>query len=131
MLGRERGQPGLFEIVSLRCGCLRGAFEIVYRTWSSSSGVLASRRERQVGLQVRASRLLYDGDKMKAAVAHGYPNDVVEYLRAGVDVPYAPLFAGNHVHVPDLTQHDIRQTGTGRVVSGRGGVPRSAPHSAH
>ena len=68
----------------------------------------------------RGTLFLYDGDKMKAAVAHGYPNDVVEYLRAGVDVPYAPLFAGNHVHVPDLTQHHSGQTG--RVVSGRGGV---------
>ena len=33
----------------------------------------------------RGTLFLYDGDKMKAAVAHGYPNEVVEYLRAGVD----------------------------------------------
>jgi class 3 adenylate cyclase/putative methionine-R-sulfoxide reductase with GAF domain len=70
----------------------------------------------------RGTLFLYDGDKMKAAVAHGYPNDVVEYLRTGVDVPphHATLFDGKHVHIPDLTQLD--SGATGRVVSGRGGV---------
>src|SRR5262249_36156903 len=69
----------------------------------------------------RGTLFFYDGGKMKAAVAHGYPMDVVEYLRAGIDVaPHqAPLFAGNHVHVPDLAQLD---TAIARVVSGRGGV---------
>jgi GAF domain-containing protein len=69
----------------------------------------------------RGTLFLYDGGKMKAAVAHGYPKDVVEHLRAGVDPAphHGPLFAGNHVHVADL-----RQDGnpTGRIVSGRGGV---------
>jgi GAF domain-containing protein len=69
----------------------------------------------------RGTLFLYDGEKMKAAVAHGYPADVVEHLRAGVGLApqHAPLFAGNHVHIADL-----RQDGnpTGLVVSGRGGV---------
>ena len=69
----------------------------------------------------RGTLFLYDGGKMKAVVAHGYPEDVVEHLRAGVGLApqHAPLFAGNHVHIADL-----RQDGnpTGRVVSGRGGV---------
>ena len=69
----------------------------------------------------RGTLFLYDGGKMKAVVAHGYPEDVVEHLRAGVDLaPHqAPLFAGNHVHIADL-----RQDGhpTGRIVSERGGV---------
>jgi GAF domain-containing protein len=69
----------------------------------------------------RGTLFLYDGGKMKAAVAHGYPEDVLEHLRAGVDLAphHTPLFAGNHVHIADL-----RQDGnpTGRIVSGRGGV---------
>ena len=69
----------------------------------------------------RGTLFLYDGGKMKAVVAHGYPEDVVEHLRAGVDLAprHTPLFAGNHVHIADL-----RQDGnpTGRIVSGRGGV---------
>ena len=69
----------------------------------------------------RGTLFLYDGGKMKAVVAHGYPKDVVEHLRAGVDLAphHAPLFAGNHVHIADL-----RQDGhpTGRIVSERGGV---------
>ncbi|MBV8752046.1 MAG: GAF domain-containing protein [Hyphomicrobiales bacterium] len=70
----------------------------------------------------RGTLFLYDGSKMKAAVARGYPKDVVDYLRAGVDVPahHASLFAGNHVHVPDLTQ--LEAGGTAQIVSGRGGV---------
>ena len=69
----------------------------------------------------RGTLFLYDGDKMKAAVAHGYPEDVVEHLRAGVGLApqHAPLFAGNHVHIADLRQDD---NPTGRVVSVRGGV---------
>jgi len=69
----------------------------------------------------RGTLFLYDGEKMKAAVAHGYPADVVEHLRAGVEVPphHAPLFSGKHVHVPDLSKDN---NATGRVVSGRGGV---------
>jgi GAF domain-containing protein len=69
----------------------------------------------------RGTLFLYDGEKMKAAVAHGYPADVVEHLRAGVEIPphHAPLFSGKHVHVPDLTKDN---NATGRVVSGRGGV---------
>jgi len=72
----------------------------------------------------RGTLFLYDGSKMKAAVAHGYPEDVVAYLRSGIDVTvsnprYAPLFGGNRVHI-----HDLSQLGgsTSRVVSGRGGV---------
>ena len=69
----------------------------------------------------RGTLFLYDGGKMKAVVAHGYPEDVVEHLCAGVGLAphHAPLFAGNHVHIADL-----RQDGnpTGRIVSGRGGV---------
>jgi GAF domain-containing protein len=69
----------------------------------------------------RGTLFLYDGEKMKAAVAQGYPADVIEHLRAGVEVPphHAPLFSGNHVHVPDLSKDN---NATGRVVSGRGGV---------
>src|ERR1700733_5632699 len=69
----------------------------------------------------RGTLFLYDGEKMKAAVAHGYPADVVEHLRAGVEVPphHAPLLSGNHVHIPDLTKDN---NATGRIVSGRGGV---------
>ncbi|HTW54811.1 MAG TPA: GAF domain-containing protein [Stellaceae bacterium] len=74
----------------------------------------------------RGTLFLYDGDsgKMKAAVAHGYPADVVEHLRAGIDIGganarYAPLFTGSHVHIADLSQ---ARGETSRVVSGRGGV---------
>jgi GAF domain-containing protein len=69
----------------------------------------------------RGTLFLYDGEKMKAAVAHGYPADVVEHLRAGVEVPphHAPLLSGNHVHIPDLTKDN---NATGRIVSGRGEV---------
>ena len=47
---------------------------------------------------------------------------MVEHLRAGVDpsgARYVPLFAGNRVHVADLTKIDGQ---TSRIVSGRGGV---------
>jgi PAS domain S-box-containing protein len=70
----------------------------------------------------RGTLFLYDDSKMKAAVAHGYPADVIEYLRTGIDPDgprYAPLFAGNHVHIADLTQVGNQ---AGRIVSGRGGV---------
>lgn len=69
----------------------------------------------------RGTLFLYDGQKMKAAVAHGYPADVVEHLRAGIDLAphHAPLFAGNHVHIADLRQDG---NATGRLVSERGGV---------
>ena len=69
----------------------------------------------------RGTLFLYDGEKMKAAVAHGYPADVVEHLRAGIDLAphHAPLFAGNHVHIADLRQDG---NATGRLVSERGGV---------
>ena len=69
----------------------------------------------------RGTLFLYDGGKMKAVVAHGYPEDVVEHLRAGVGLApqHAPLFAGNHVHIADLRQYG---NPTGRIVSGRGGV---------
>src|SRR5262249_58459670 len=68
----------------------------------------------------RGTLFLYDGGKMKAAVAHGYPQDVVDHLRAGIVLAshHAPLFAGNHVHIADLTQIDTDLT---RVISGRGG----------
>ena len=57
MPGRESGQPGLFEIVSLRCGCLRGAFETEELVEQRLGALqVKPRRERQVGLQVRASR---------------------------------------------------------------------------
>jgi len=70
----------------------------------------------------RGTLFLYDGAKFKAAVAHGYPEDVVEHLRAGVVLVsrHAPLFAGNHVHIADLTQ--VEEGQTSRIVSGRGGV---------
>jgi two-component system, NtrC family, sensor kinase len=72
----------------------------------------------------RGTLFLNDGGRFKAAVAHGYPEDVVEHLRAGIDVApsnprYAPLFAGQRVHIADLSQVDGQ---TSRVVSGRGGV---------
>jgi GAF domain-containing protein len=72
----------------------------------------------------RGTLFLHDGGKFKAAVAHGYPEDVVAHLRGGIDITasnprYAPLFAGNHVHTPDLTKLDGT---TARTVSGRGGV---------
>jgi GAF domain-containing protein len=69
----------------------------------------------------RGTLFLYDGGKMKAVVARGYPEDVVEHLRAGVGLApqHAPLFAGNHVHIADLRQYG---NPTGRIVSGRGGV---------
>ncbi len=73
----------------------------------------------------RGTLFLYDGEKFKAAVAHGYPEDVVEHLRAGTDIHvsdarYALLFTGNHVHIHDLTQ--VAGSATTRIVSGRGGV---------
>jgi signal transduction histidine kinase len=72
----------------------------------------------------RGTLFLYTDGGMRAAVAHGYPADVVEYLRAGIDLSaprYVPLFSGKHVHIPDLSQIDD-QGRTGRIVSGRGGV---------
>src|SRR5215472_15532425 len=61
----------------------------------------------------RGTLFLYDGGKMKAVVAHGYPEDVVEHLRAGVELVshQTPLLTGNHVHVPDLTRLDNNPTG--------------------
>src|SRR5262249_38049706 len=70
----------------------------------------------------RGTLFLYEGSKMKAAVAHGYPEDVVRHRRAGVALPggrSAPLFAGNRGHGADLTKVDGQ---TSRIVSGRGGV---------
>ncbi|HEX3882834.1 MAG TPA: GAF domain-containing protein [Stellaceae bacterium] len=72
----------------------------------------------------RGTLFLYDGAKFKAAVAHGYPEDVVQYLREGIEANvsnprYAPLFTGNRVHIADLSQAGGQ---TSRVVSGRGGV---------
>jgi PAS domain S-box-containing protein len=72
----------------------------------------------------RGTLILFDGERFKAAVAHGYPEDVVEYLRQGIDVTasdprYSALFAGNCVHTPDLSQVGGE---TGRIVFGRGGV---------
>src|SRR5262249_44773603 len=74
----------------------------------------------------RGTLFLYDGGKMKAAVAHGYPKDVVDHVRAGIAMAphHAPLFAGNHVHIADLTQIDTDLT---RVISGRGGVRPNLP----
>jgi GAF domain-containing protein/two-component sensor histidine kinase len=70
----------------------------------------------------RGTLFFYDSGKMKAVVAHGYPNDVVEHLRAGIDLAphHTPLFTGNHVHIPDLTRLDNNRTGL--IVTGRGGV---------
>jgi two-component system NtrC family sensor kinase len=70
----------------------------------------------------RGTLFLYDSGKFKAAAAHGYPEDVAERLRAGIDASnpdFAPLLAGNRVHIPDLSQAD---TPVARIVSQRGAV---------
>jgi PAS domain S-box-containing protein len=67
---------------------------------------------------------LYDGEKLRAAATHGYPEDLAERLRQGVGISPssgpAPLLAGARlVHKPDLSQSDDPVS---RAVAQRGGV---------
>ena len=67
---------------------------------------------------------LYDGEKLRAAAVHGYPEDLAEELRHGIDIfpnsAAAALLAGARlVHRPDITQSGDP---VARAVSQRGGV---------
>jgi GAF domain-containing protein len=63
---------------------------------------------------------LYDGEKIRAAATHGYPEDVAEMLRQGIGAP-PPLLAGARlIHRPDISQG--QEDAVTRVVSERGGV---------
>src|SRR5215813_2563437 len=110
-LARETATAEVLGVINSSPGDLEPVFEAILAKAHALCGA------------ERGTLFLYDGKKlMKAAVAHGYPEDVAEHLRAGVDASgprYAPLYSGNRVHSADLTQVD---TPTARVVSGRGGV---------
>jgi two-component system, NtrC family, sensor kinase len=67
---------------------------------------------------------LYDGEKLRAAATHGYPEDLAKRLRQGVGISPssgpAPLLAGARlVHKPDLSESDDPVS---RAVAQRGGV---------
>src|SRR6516165_7020157 len=109
-LHRETATAEVLQVINSSPGDLTPVFEAIL-----------DRAHTLCGAE-RGTLFLYDGAKFKAAVAHGYPEDVVEHLRAGVELiaPHTPVLAGNHVHIPDLTQIEGGQTS--RIVSGRGGV---------
>ena len=67
------------------------------------------------------SLFLFDGELSRAAVTHGYPDDLAQRLRQGVILTTtAQLLEGARwVHNPDLRLLD---NPTARAVSGRGGV---------
>jgi GAF domain-containing protein len=62
---------------------------------------------------------LYDGEKVRAAAVHGYPEDVAETLRNGIRPP-PPLLDGARM----FHRHDVREDAdpVGRLISQRGGV---------
>src|SRR5580704_1180672 len=93
-LARERALAEVLRVINSSPGDLMPVFEAILDKAHALCGA------------ERGTLFLYDGEKMKAAVAHGYPADVVEHLRAGIDVPphHAPLLSGNHVHIADLRQ---------------------------
>ena len=67
---------------------------------------------------------LYDGEKLRAAVTHGYPEDLADELRRGIDIfpnsgPAALLAGARLVHRPDIGQSTDP---VARAVSQRGGV---------
>jgi GAF domain-containing protein len=66
------------------------------------------------------SLFLLDGELSRAAVTHGYPDDVAQRLRQGVILSSVPqlLEGARWVHNPDLRLVD---NPTSRAVSGRGG----------
>ncbi|HEV2300295.1 MAG TPA: GAF domain-containing protein, partial [Stellaceae bacterium] len=73
----------------------------------------------------RGTLFFYDGDKFRAAAAHGYPEELLERLRQGIDprcdtTAFTPITEGARlVHHPDLSQLDDPLA---RAVSGPGGV---------
>jgi signal transduction histidine kinase len=67
---------------------------------------------------------LYDREKLRAAAVHGYPQDLADELRRGIDIfpnsgPAALLAGARLVHRPDITQSSDP---VARAVSQRGGV---------
>jgi two-component system, NtrC family, sensor kinase len=67
------------------------------------------------------SLFLFDGELSRAAVTHGYPDDLAQRLRQGVILSATSQLIGGArwVHNPDLSLID---NPTARAVSGRGGV---------
>jgi PAS domain S-box-containing protein len=67
------------------------------------------------------SLFLFDGELSRAAVTHGYPDELAQRLRQGVILSATPqlLEGARWVHNPDLRLID---TPTARAVSGSGGV---------
>ena len=67
---------------------------------------------------------LYDGEKLRAAATHGYPEDLAEELRRGIDIfpnsgPAALLAGARMIYRPDITHSSDP---VARAVSQRGGV---------
>jgi two-component system NtrC family sensor kinase len=73
----------------------------------------------------RGTLFLFDGELFRAAATHGYPDELAERLRQGINprsdtTAFSPLLVGDRlVHHPDLREVDDPLA---RAVSGPGGV---------
>src|SRR5215469_16386505 len=109
-LAREAAIAEIMQLINRSHGDLAPVFDSILEKAHTLCGA------------TRGALALFDGESLRVAAAHGYPEEFAEELRDGVIVSQvpAPLLAGARMlHYPDLRQIDDP---TARAIAERGGV---------
>jgi signal transduction histidine kinase len=111
-LDQQTATAEVLQVINASPGDLRPVFETILEKAHLLCGA-------ELG-----TLFLYDGEKLRAAATHGYPEDLADELRRGIDIfpnsgPAALLAGARLVHRPDITQSSDP---VARAVSRRGGV---------
>src|SRR5215469_16482586 len=109
-LAREAAMAEVMQLINRSPGDLAPVFDSILEKAHTRCGA------------TRGALALFDGESLRVAAAHGYPEEFAEELRDGVIVSQvpAPLLAGARMlHYPDLRQIDDP---TARAIAERGGV---------